>query len=256
MMKDHPRAGDFDRATYLDDLELGPYELQDATITLGTIALATGEVPEIQIIADGRQQRLKMGQSLPVNGKRVYIRNPYSQMIRVQVGYGWPVNLNTNADHADLQFAEKLRSRVAIYEDGGQGVGVKRGALFMSKKSTFNFSANIANDHNALIIPKAKLSYIDTMPATIDQTGAAYYRSGAPVDDLVCHYGTYTDADMAAWIAAANWEAQLVPSTQQGGQAEALITPDTALIIHGLENDKLKVNADITELGNFDHEAR
>lgn len=254
------RIGQFDRETYLDTIEIeayGTYRLEDG---MDTIALVGGDFPVMQIICDGRPQSVYFGQCLPTNGRMRYLRNPFSRSAKFVVAHGHPVDLvgavGTRINGNYSPFSVNTRSTYSRNELTNSAADEKWGFLFMSRRSTFNLEVRVPGWCDAYIIPKAKLEYMASMPASLGNVGTAYHRDGMANRDVEIRHGTYKDTDMVAWIAAAEWEEQLVPAMMADSRAYLTISPDTAVIVNTPVAQKLDINVDFTEFGNFDSEDR
>lgn len=249
------RVGRYNTETWIREMELGPYETLRLEAGLETIALTHSNVPELQIIADGRTHRLKMGQCLPANGKLRYIRNPFSKAAVFEIGEGWAPQLLPAGNSADVRFAEAMRSRFANKELS-PGSGLKPGVLMMARNSTFDVNVWVSSYGEGLVIPKAKLQYADFMPENLNNDGIATYRDGSENHDVVIKHGYYSPSDMNQWKLEANWIAEPVGVTTAGTRVDAMISPDTALIVTAAYNRPLEVDAEFIELGNFNAEGR
>lgn len=249
------KIGSFDRKTWVQSFELAPYQRMRLDGGSENIALTRCDAFAVQIVCDGRAHTLPEGACLPANGHRRYIRNPFSTSIKCEILFGHGVKYGVVQSVMSNQYFPALKTSCTVKEITNSAIDAKRGVMIMPKTGSYYVSATTLSDQRGAIIPRAKLSYLDSKPVgVLDQTASALRTDGTVNDDLVIIHGTYTDAEMAAWIAAASWEAAPVDYIDNHTTVGGEVTPDTALILWNGPEAKIEVNARLYDRGNWDQE--
>ena len=93
--------GTFNSRSWVQTITLQPYERYELGRGDGTIGLADADgLPAVQIIADGRGTKLRVGASLPLSGHKRYVRNPYGVEAQFSVLFGAPIQLVAEYENA------------------------------------------------------------------------------------------------------------------------------------------------------------
>ena len=218
-----------------------------------TVGLFYCTGPYVQMISDGKAFFVPQGATVPLRGNIRYVRNPFASPITVHILYGAPIQNAPAPSVDDVAFNSNVGS--LFYEgDGSPGVGIKRGCIIMSEHSRFHLKVEGRVGQEYAIIPKASLDYLASKPVGVLEDKQAVYRlDGSEMDDVHAYAGTYTDADMAAWIAAAEWHAQLTRLNYRLENLELEVTPDQAVIAYILE-DTLRLNIRLFDRGSLSPE--
>ncbi|MBV1863001.1 MAG: hypothetical protein KUG74_01075 [Rhodobacteraceae bacterium] len=249
------KIGSFDRKTWVQSFELAPYQRIRIDGGSENIALTRCDAFAVQIVCDGRAHTLPEGASLPANGHRRYIRNPFATTITCEILFGHHVNFGIIPTVTANQYFPALKTSFSVRQNVNSAAEEKRGVMIMPTTGSYYVSATTLSDQRGAIIPRAKLAYLDAKPAGLmDQTAAALRTDGSVNDDITIIHGTYTDAEMAVWIAASSWEAAPVDYIDNHTTVGGEVNPDTALILWNGPAAKIEVNARLYDRGNWDQE--
>lgn len=175
-----------------------------------TVALLWSDVPHVFLRVQSDCIRIHESHCIPVASPYVRLVNPFHFDINVQIAVGLPVRQNTRQASVDqvIRIGSIFTSQRPATVTGlkfGVGVMVKRGQAMCNVLDSVNDGFS-----RVLLFPKARADFMDLKPVTM-MTDPTVFKSYAGVNDtnLLCCSGTYSDADVAAWVAAAGYTGML-----------------------------------------------
>lgn len=231
---------------------------------VGTFALINCDAPFVQIEENRDLLPVYIGQCIPILGSKVYVRNPFSFPITLYWARGLPPVSAISVSTADIKFVKKIaNSASAIYQTSAvnaASAGKKRGIGFIAKRGSHQISfSQAAGDLNEIMtFPAASVEFaalrgVDVMSDTVP----VLRYDGTINTNIIGISGYYTDADITAWKAAANYAKV---ETRQFTAALTTIgrtfDEETAVFYSVPENLQMRINAVIFELGDYVNERR
>ena len=250
--------GTFNSRSWVQTITLQPYERYELGRGDGTIGLADADcLPAVQIIADGRGTKLRVGASLPLSGHKRYVRNPYGVEAQFSVLFGAPIQLVAEYENATNDgWDYRQKSQCMLKVNAASAADERRAIMFLPKRGRHIFRANMVPAGNAALVPAAQLAYLAGKPAgVLDDVPPPVTRSdGSENTDIEVISGVYTDASIAAWIAAASWQYAPVDVQIDRGFAGTTLDTNTALICYSGYNSAYEVTTAIYDQGDFDIE--
>ncbi len=239
-------------ATYMPAISIEPYGRYSVGMGACTIALIDGNAPDVQLVTDGAAVRLSFGSCLWFDGVQREIRNPYSFPIRIKVAWGLPPHINSNLSYTDIRVNADVKSRFSVMK--GADTGRKNAVVIMGARSEYFVTATGHSNQHMFLLPKAKLEYLESIPEGLREVVKVYTRSGNLAPDVVARCGSYTDVEIANWVSASGWGSAPIQIETQDAAFQGLVGPDVALMFAAPQSNKLEVNAEVTEAGNFNSE--
>lgn len=229
---------------------------------IGGLGFVSGNVPMIAFEEGSDLMRLRPGQAVPVKARKVSLCNPFSVAAEVQIIRGPDLVSTGFTDLQDRAVSEAVTSRAAAYianvASGGPAAGRRRGIGIMARRGRYNVS--VSNPMNAaaettqeiMIIPRASVEFLPLRPAAaFNATVPAYRSDGSIHPEIVCIAGSYTQAEIDAWKAAAGYaETEIRMPNNQGAVGEFVVRPDVALFLTIGEATTFKPVLTITEMGD------
>lgn len=238
--------------TYMPLISIEPYGRYSLGKGASTVSLVDGNAPDVQLVTDGAAVRLSLGNCLWFDGVQREIRNPYSFPIRVKLAWGLPPNMNAAPAYNDLRVNIDVKSKVMAI--AGVDTGRKNAALMMAHRSHYFVTATGHSNQHMYILPKAQIEYMDTMPVGLQGELTPYTRAGNEQQDVVVREGSYTDVEIAQWVNDAGWQSEPIQIEGADGSFQGVIGPDVALMFVAPQSNKFELNAELTEIGNFNAE--
>ncbi len=239
-------------ATFMPAISIEPYGRYSVGMGACTIALIDGNAPDVQLVTDGAAVRLSFGSCLWFDGVQREIRNPYSFPIRIKVAWGLPPRINSDLAYTDLRVNSDVKSRFTV--SGGALTGRKRAVVIMGRHSEYFVTATGHSNQHMYLLPKAMIEYLETIPAHLQEEVEVYTRSGNLAPDVVARSGSYTDAEMTQWVADSGWGSDPIQIEAADGAFQGVVGPDVALMFAAPQSNKFELNAEVTEVGNFNSE--
>ena len=217
-------------AKTVQTVRIAPYQ-EIAVAGDRSIALVNGNVPHLFLRIGSESVRLLMGQCLPLDSNFVRLVNPFPRSAEVTIGRDWDLILGseTNPPRSQAQNIESM-----FYTQNAGSAGLKYAVGVMVKRGTAYFDTfDALNDGfgSMIIFPRAKRDFLSFKPVGAMTDATVFrYMDGAVDDAITCVSGTYTDADVAAWVAAAGYAGQvsLRHSSLMNNQARYEISDDFA----------------------------
>lgn len=175
-----------------------------------SISLISGGIPRVIVRAASHAFDLIEGQTLPVPGVKAQIINPFSQAAWVNIAQGLPLRISaTNGSRSGTRHEEQT-GYFCRMPSGASDPAKRIGIGFMATKGRYLITPthqNIASEnYRVTVLNGADLGFLPAKPAGVMEEGpfAIDYQNN-PAKEIVSVGGLYTDADMAAWIAAAGY---------------------------------------------------
>lgn len=244
------KVGEWDRSTHGIEFEIAPYGTMTLGTGIGTIALVQCTSVAVQIVQDGSGTRLDLGSCIPLNGVSRSIRNPYGQTIKGVLLEDLPIVFNQPADVSDAHYASSHRFSSAWESDAI--IDRKQGAIFMPKRGEVFITPLGTGFMNVSLIANAHPSYLDALPVGVlaDELGF-FNHDGNPNGNMLGRTGSYTDAEIGAWIAAVGWQNAPVPVSVLAPNTFFTLDENTAAICFYAENKNAEVTSRLYDLGDW-----
>lgn len=226
----------------------------------GGLAYVEGNVPFIAFEEGSDLMRLRTGQAVPVLARKVSLLNPFSVTAEVQVMRGPDLVAVGSAEMPDHRTFAATRAKASTViqnvAGGGPAAGRRRGIGLMSKRGRFHvnyFNTVAATDvaNEIMVLPKASVAFLPLRPAAAFNTSIPCYRpDGSINDELVCIAGSYTQAEIDTWKAAAGYTAAEIKHGANFASGEFQVGPDLAAFVTVPETVVLKTILDIRDMGD------
>lgn len=202
-----------------------------------TISYVAGDVPWVFIRHGTDNFKLALSQCLPVSGHGfVYVCNPFPYDADIHIARGLPVAFLPISENA-FGLDRFTVSTAAAYRAANAVVGTKYGVGVMLRRGVGTIEVyQTQNDAFTKIImfPKARTDFLAYKPAGCMEDGIGFTRANGRADGaIVAVAGAYTDAHVAAWVAAAGYAGQSYQNhvAQWSGQFRFEVADDTAVFV-------------------------
>jgi hypothetical protein len=205
------------------------------------------------MVCDGKGYRCDLGSTIPISGRDVHIRNPFSHNIKGRIYRDHPVSFGPKRSCTDIEFASTLRVQAA--KKTGGILGRRQAAIFMPRDSQMFFTAYGFASMNFAVLPNAKESYLFQLPnGVLDQDLIFYNDNGEVNNTVIGKQGSYTQAEMAQWIADTGWGSYPIELSNDLSSGSVSLDPNTAAIAFYHEDSAFEVSVKAYDLGNWSPE--
>lgn len=178
------------------------------------IAFLSGDVPRLVLISGSDACDIYEGQCLPSNANSPYLQNPYNFPVSAVIGFGMmesaaysPAILDSARFYKRTCFTMGLASTVTSHATLRTGYG------WMCKEGKAEINilpTSLGQRSRITILNDASADFIAAKPAGFMDVQASFYdATGAVAPNLVAVAGYFADADITAWIAAANYTGRI-----------------------------------------------
>lgn len=218
-----------------------------------SIALVSCEAPRLVIRERSDAFNIFEGQSLPISGPVAEIVNPYPVMISAAVAYNAPIAAPAPSERGSVLQYPKIVSYINL--SVGPAVDKKSGAGFIMRRGAalVRFINGDAIQTNVIRFPSASVDFMAYQPAGAWQTSLTpRFLDGTSDTSTVIKSGTYTDADVAAWLIAANYigpQQYEYTTTPTDGRLYHRIDTETAIFMGRNINQGIPIFAEVIHLG-------
>lgn len=180
----------------------------------GSIGYAAGNVPYVAF-ADGKDDnRLMLGQCLPIAAGFAELWNPFSFAAELQIVRGAPVSVNSRSfDASDMNLAES-RSGVIMKTaaGGGDAAGRRRGVGLIAKRGAYHVAIGCTGGtpegFEIMSMRGANWRFMDYRPVGCFATPLLFTRTDGSVNDQVVGIaGSYSQAEIDAWKGSVGYTA-------------------------------------------------
>lgn len=248
--------GRFDSRMHTEVHELAPYGRVELGAGVSTITLLDCDAVAVQLVSERHAIRLGVGSTLPINGVQRFLRNPYSQTIKVEILADLPVQMAPREDERQIGFLAAHGAKVGI-QSKDEIAGRRKGLILMAKHGDVYFDARGWSSMNVSLVPDAVVKYQDDLPSGVfADTLTTYDSMGLPNTNYVVRSGEFTDAEMAAWIAATGWNRAPVLISENNNSVKGVLKQGTALVAANSEGLGFELNVDLIDLGSWQPEWR
>lgn len=230
----------------------------------GTFALINCNAPYVQIEENRDLLPVYIGQCIPILGNKVYVRNPFSFPITLYWARGLPPQSAISVSSGDAKFLSQcMNSASALYQTSATvpaTAGKKRGIGFIAARGTYQiaFTQTGGDGNEIMTFPKASLEFAALRgPGVMADSVQVLRYDGSINRNVIGISGYYTDADVTAWKAAANYT-QTESRQLSGSQGTVTRNFDewTAVFYSVPETMLMRISANIYELGDYVNERR
>ncbi len=178
-----------------------------------TISYIGGGVPRLIVREGSDAWDLWEGQTLPISSAKAQLINPYEKAAEINIAQGMPVRIGVNSARSGTRHSEQLfyNSRIDVGNGiTGRRVGIgfmpKRGRYLVSVSHLLLTADTVANSYRATILNGASLSFLSAKPeGMMMQVPSVLDYQNNPNEQIMAVAGDYTDAEFAAWVAAAGY---------------------------------------------------
>lgn len=198
-----------------------------------TVAFMTGDIPHLFLRLGSRGLRLPAGQCLPVEENYAEIVNPFPRPCEVQIARGLPIRYAVEADTltprqqvncTSLAYRVTAQAAVPAGHRYGNGFLMTRGRALL----TFDDNLPLTNSR-VLVFRGASPAFLAAKPVGCMDTWFGMRFGDTELDgSLLTTFGSYTEAHIAAWIAAAGYQGEVV-TYYHGPGRQYLVTATDAV---------------------------
>lgn len=177
-----------------------------------SVGVFSGNVPHVHLVTGSDAIRLAMGQCVDVDCNYMAIANPFPRQATMTLVRGEPTRFEAEASAYSLYQSEAIQS-FGSYFKPAETTGQKWAVGMMMRRGTAvcEFIDGTADGFSSVMIfPGARKDFLSFKPAGCMDEGFALRSFAGEVDDsVIAVSGRYTDAHVAAWIAAAGYAGQI-----------------------------------------------
>lgn len=238
------------KATSVERIDLAPF----GSVKLpegGTFSYVFGELPWVALEEGSDIVPVGEGATVPVSNQALTLRNPFHYSATVHVCRGAPVNFGLSGEAA--RHTSQTSSRSALVLQTGVQVGKRRGLGVIAKRGRYKIEASgTANDANELIwFRKCNWQFAALRGAGVLEFNLpAIRRDGSLNDQLVVIGGYYTEAEITAWKAAANYTLPETRLTMYQSGPDVVVDHETAFFVTGPDSTAFRVSFQAYDLGD------
>ena len=198
-----------------------------------TVSYISGNAPHLFLRIGSDCVRIVEGQTLPVSHSHVTLVNPFPRPVEVIMCRGLDEFIGLERTSSTLAQDMITKSSCFSYNAGtagfkyAVGVMVKKGSAIVECFDTYTDGFS-----SVIMFPAASKSFLGFKPVGCMEEAITFRRmDGSADDNLIAVGGTYTDANVAAWVAAAGYSGQI--TMKHGGLGQTVnrfkIDEDTAI---------------------------
>lgn len=174
----------------------------------GTIAYLNGDAPRVYIRDGSDSFALPVGQCVPLSKSWAEIVNPFPRAVSLTIGRGLPVQYQPEQSAITQQQAINSYSFSYVQRDVAVtgrkfavGLMMKRGQAYIH---AFERNADVYS--KIMFFPGARPDFMAYKPGgAMTEEIPFYFSDGQRDKSMFVVGGTYTDADVTAWMAAAGY---------------------------------------------------
>ncbi|MEM7243382.1 MAG: hypothetical protein AAF429_14470 [Pseudomonadota bacterium] len=247
-----PRIGRFDSRIHPTSHVIEPYGRLSLGHGISTVTLVSCDAVAMQLVSEHNDVRINEGATLALNGVQRFIRNPWSRPVKFSILEDLPVQTRPPQDVATGEKHNFHGMHICALEaaSGGQN---KAGLVVMAKRGDLHFVLRCHGTTEVYRLADAKVEYADVpiQEGFMNQIPLAYDAAGEAVENIVARSGYYTDANIAAWAAETGWALEPAKISEDNAYAIGGLAEGSALFISSPEDQLLKSNLALFDLGDW-----
>ena len=236
---------------------LAPFEKLELATDEVNIGLSSCDAPTVYIRGDVETTKLHVGSSLPIHGRTRYVVNPYAHTIKCTLIFGAPISLMAPQEQGHTSQFEL--STVSFFTDRYKSESTETvqgrayGMFILSKKSRYRLRLSTLQGNQALILPKAKIEYLNSVEQAFDPDISSrtnfFHNNGDENSDLVGYSGRYYLSDMDSWVTSIGYQRGLIRHNYASNYHTLSVTPETAVFVYTHNDAFSEINGSAIDLG-------
>lgn len=200
-----------------------------------TVAYLNGNAPYIYLRLGSDSIKVIEGQCVPTKANFVQIINPYPREIEISIGRGFPVQFGpAPRGYTDAQMDVVFSATSRIISAATQTPGTRWGIGMLMKRGSAVLKITDflgGYDTKVVVFRGASPAFLNAKPNGAFMLGPAFRETKMDFDNAVYSVtGEYTEAHIAAWIAAAGYTGQVIEA-QHFNERSYVVTSEDAVFL-------------------------
>lgn len=249
------RIGRWNDLTHAKAVRLGPYQTEDIGRGSGMMALVDCNACGLHLIQDGHDFPWPIGASMPFNGVRRLIRNPYAVDVTALYYEGWNSQLMAPMD--PVTGPKSGAHRHSVYIDAPAfGAGTYTSVAMLPSRGAYRVMVDVESDLTVKLVRNATANWLTAAQAfglfgTVTPTAPTGFSN--PYWQV--YFGPFGTAELTASFGG---HGSIAAEQSYGGITSFTVDVNTgtALVLQGAVNTAVSGNAVMFDLGDWNHEDR